>query len=370
MSYKKNNILKKLEIEVIIFCKVIDNFGDAGFCYRIAKCFSLFVKNVFIYTNNIELFEQMKFNKTKILSNRVYKNLKFRNYNLCIEDYCSKNKYFVIELFQSKPPDSFLQLLDSNLSSKRIILDHLTTENWADSFQGNNALDPNLLISLPNKNGPSISRKWFAPGFSKKSSGLPKEEWVKANRRQRELLRKFLLSSPETTYHGKLNDIENVFIICKFTYSNIPFIFNAVPKGFNSVAIWNPKKIVMSQREFDVALQSCDFNIVRGEDSFVSAHYASSSNWKVPFVWQPYPQEKSAHSLKLLGWKSQFSNIEIESYWNFTDILLNQEIEGLSYEWQNIVLNWSELKNLMHLNCSKIFGQKSLIESLIRSFIK
>ncbi len=359
---------KKLDIEVIIFCQVIDNFGDAGFCLRIAKCFSLFVKNVLIYSTNKELFKQMRLNRTKILNEKNYENIRLRNYNFCIKDYNSRKNYFVIEPFQSNPPKKFLMLLEENLNSKRIILDHLSTEKWADDFQGKKAPDTKISPNLKNVNLPSISRRWFSPGFSKKSCGLPKEEWININDVQRVLLRKYLLRSPETVCYGKSDDIYNIFIICIFTYSDIPFVFNSLPKGFNSVAVWSPKKIILSQREFDAALQCCDFNIVRGEDSFVSAHYASASSWKVPFVWQPYLQESGAHKLKILGWKSWFNNIDLENYWNFTDILANQEIEGLSYEWQNMVINWYKLKNLMHFNCSKIFEQKSLVESLIQSY--
>lgn len=50
----------------------------------------------------------------------------------------------------------------------------------------------------------------------------------------------------------------------------------------------------VSQDEYDWMLSQCDFNIVRGEDSFVRAQLAGR-----PFIWHIYPQEDRAHETKL-----------------------------------------------------------------------
>ncbi len=50
----------------------------------------------------------------------------------------------------------------------------------------------------------------------------------------------------------------------------------------------------VSQDEYDWVLSQCDFNIVRGEDSFVRAQLAGK-----PFIWHIYPQEDGAHKTKL-----------------------------------------------------------------------
>jgi uncharacterized repeat protein (TIGR03837 family) len=51
---------------------------------------------------------------------------------------------------------------------------------------------------------------------------------------------------------------------------------------------------LLSQRDYDHLLWSCDFNFVRGEDSLVRALLAGR-----PFAWQIYPQHDDAHHLKL-----------------------------------------------------------------------
>lgn len=50
----------------------------------------------------------------------------------------------------------------------------------------------------------------------------------------------------------------------------------------------------LSQDDYDRLLWSADLNVVRGEDSWVRAQWAAR-----PFLWQPYPQEGDAHLVKL-----------------------------------------------------------------------
>ena len=51
---------------------------------------------------------------------------------------------------------------------------------------------------------------------------------------------------------------------------------------------------LLRQTEFDHLLWACDFNLVRGEDSLVRAIWAGQ-----PFAWQIYPQHDDAHHDKL-----------------------------------------------------------------------
>ena len=50
----------------------------------------------------------------------------------------------------------------------------------------------------------------------------------------------------------------------------------------------------LSQHEYDHLLWACDLNFVRGEDSLVRALWAAK-----PFVWNIYPQHDQAHQAKL-----------------------------------------------------------------------
>jgi uncharacterized repeat protein (TIGR03837 family) len=50
----------------------------------------------------------------------------------------------------------------------------------------------------------------------------------------------------------------------------------------------------LTQAGYDRLLWSADLNFVRGEDSWVRAHWAGR-----PFVWQAYPQDDGAHAAKI-----------------------------------------------------------------------
>ncbi|EYC51196.1 hypothetical protein AZ34_08930 [Hylemonella gracilis str. Niagara R] len=60
----------------------------------------------------------------------------------------------------------------------------------------------------------------------------------------------------------------------------------------------------LSQDDYDHLLWACDLNFVRGEDSLVRALWAArpgptGSLQSIPFVWQIYPQHDGAHHVKL-----------------------------------------------------------------------
>lgn len=71
----------------------------------------------------------------------------------------------------------------------------------------------------------------------------------------------------------------------------------------------------LTQHDYDHLLWSCDLNFVRGEDSLVRALWAGR-----PFVWHIYPQHDNAHHAKLeafLDWlRAPVSLREVHRAWN------------------------------------------------------
>ncbi len=58
----------------------------------------------------------------------------------------------------------------------------------------------------------------------------------------------------------------------------------------------------LAQDDYDRVLWACDWNFVRGEDSFVRAQLAGR-----PLVWQAYPQAGNAHAIKLQAFLDRYS---------------------------------------------------------------
>jgi uncharacterized repeat protein (TIGR03837 family) len=56
------------------------------------------------------------------------------------------------------------------------------------------------------------------------------------------------------------------------------------------------------QPDYDRLLWSCDFNIVRGEDSWVRAQWAAR-----PFIWHIYPQDENLHHKKLRAFLQRYA---------------------------------------------------------------
>ncbi|OUT99094.1 MAG: hypothetical protein CBC01_01915 [Betaproteobacteria bacterium TMED41] len=355
-------------MKVAIFCKVIDNFGDAGFCLRLARSLANKVKIIEIFCDDIILIKKMSAVNDH---NRNYlpKNLFIHNYDRdSLLD--ASNVDLVIEAYRAEPPIEFLKKIHFLTGVKRVILDYLVTEEKMNPFLNHYAPDYKLLKYYSNYgwvNSSSARRVWLAPGFTSRSAGLITGGWKKVSNTSRNKFRKYILNSSETKIKkNKLSKPESIFIICIFLYqaNDIYFDFRA-PKGFDGIAVWRPKSIDMNQIDFDSALQSCDFNCVRGEDSFLSAHNAAASQWKVPFVWQPYFEKNEGHKKKFEGWKNIFPDNEFHSYWEFARLVASRNNKSLIYNWGVFTSSFDLFKDFFHANCLNILKRKSLEQSIL-----
>ena len=100
---------------------------------------------------------------------------------------------------------------------------------------------------------------------------------------------------------GRLN--ENFDILLAHGHSELLNVYDdqAIPLPATLQLLPMP---FVSQDDYDWVLSQCDFNIVRGEDSFIRAQLAGK-----PFIWHIYPQEDRAHEVKLAA----FLDLYLES---------------------------------------------------------
>ena len=87
----------------------------------------------------------------------------------------------------------------------------------------------------------------------------------------------------------------------------------------------------MSQSEYDGLLAICDFNCVRGEESFVRSQVLGK-----PTLWHIYPQDDNAHIDKLEAF--------LEVYLADADVQLASQISALSLHWNQVhsaIGDWS-----------------------------
>jgi uncharacterized repeat protein (TIGR03837 family) len=89
----------------------------------------------------------------------------------------------------------------------------------------------------------------------------------------------------------------------------------------------------LSQEDYDRVLWSCDWNFVRGEDSFVRAQLAAR-----PLVWQAYPQAGDAQRLKVEAFLARYlepagpgAGANLTTVWEFWNGFA--AAEGLAAAW-------------------------------------
>lgn len=97
----------------------------------------------------------------------------------------------------------------------------------------------------------------------------------------------------------------------------------------------------MDQASYDRLLWSCDFNVVRGEDSFVRAQWAGK-----PMLWHIYRQDDDAHAAKLQAyldtrWRDRTSPVRrLWQAWNGLAPEDDLEVPVDLHEWHQEARSW------------------------------
>ncbi len=330
--------------QVHIFCTVVDNYGDAGVCLRLARHYARKDAQTTLVIDKPDLIDRMMPNW------RNEPRLSVQTEAPSLAGSPQPLELTVIEAFQFDVPLDYRIALEelhaSGIEVQRIALDYLATESWAASHQGLASPDLEAKRTLAGKgitadpNGPAATRTWFAPSFDVQGFPLIHEDFIEATPEQRQKMRARLGATQEED-----------FLIMAFGYPDAPwdelkqaFQSHGLPPGFKQAVFWHPKGLELTQDEFDIALQACDLNFVRGEDSFVRAHWAAASRWQVPFVWQPYRQEDNAHADKLNGWLS--TAVELDHHYKGFSLYFNglgADI-GLSKSWPGALSAWNRIR--------------------------
>jgi uncharacterized repeat protein (TIGR03837 family) len=279
-----------------IFCRVIDNFGDVGICWRLARqLVAEHGREVRLWIDDLASLQALCPPVNLAETTQSYQGVEIHQW---VEDVVVERcADVVIEAFACELPDEYLAAM-SRSSPKPcwINLEYMTAEPWADGCHGMVSPHP----SLP------LVKHFFFPGFSTKSGGLLREKGLFVERDR------YIASNPAS---GPLE-------VSLFCYDTAPVgalldafrespdaLICHVPPGKPLAAVQahlggcGPWQLGMALvqpipftplDEFDHLLWRCDINFVRGEDSFVRAQWAGK-----PFIWQVYPQDDGAHLAKL-----------------------------------------------------------------------
>lgn len=279
-----------------IFCRVIDNYGDIGVCWRLARQLaSEHDLRVRLWLDELPSLQPFcpPLDLRAARQHLEGVEIVLWNESAAVDGVAE----VIIEAFACELPATYVQAMaESKTRPCWINLEYLTAEPWAESCHGLASPHP----SLP------LVKYFFFPGFSPATGGLLREAGLLAKRDQ-EIEQK------------ELGDALEVSLFC---YDSAPLgewleslakspqaVRCYVPPGKPLAAVtahlggtgpWQRGNLrlepipFLSQQEYDRLLWRCDINFVRGEDSFVRAQWAAR-----PFVWQIYQQAENAHIVKL-----------------------------------------------------------------------
>jgi uncharacterized repeat protein (TIGR03837 family) len=304
-----------------IFCSVVDNFGDIGVCWRLARRLSSGLGHrVRIWVDDLESFKRLCGKVDAAQPMQVIDGIEIRHWRAEFPDVAPAD--IVIEGFGVKLPDSFLQAMVARRPTPVWInLEYLSAEAWVDGHHGLPSPHPRL----------PLTKYFFFPGFTAATGGVLIEDGLIAARdafqadegAQREFRRTLGIDSGE---YGRT-------WVSLFCYENaaLPELVSACAADARGINCIVPEGLALAQLariagraiapgmhvkigglnicavafldldQYDRLLWSCDLNFVRGEDSFVRAQLAAR-----PLVWQAYPQDEDAHLRKADAFRQRY----------------------------------------------------------------
>lgn len=297
-----------------IFCNVIDNYGDIGVCWRLAR--QLTIEHDFavrLWVDELPAFQRICPEIDLQRSDQQIEGIEVRLWLEGFPDVVPGE--IVIEAFACHLPDAFVERMARRTPPPVWInLDYLSAEAWV---SGCHAL-PSPHPRLP------LTKYFFFPGFDETTGGLLRErnleklrqQFLQSNSRQSTFWKNICFPPPD----------RRALTVSLFAYENpaLPHLLRAWANGSKPVCclvpitrtqpaieefLGQPVQAGMTftqgnleirllpfvaQEDYDHLLWACDLNFVRGEDSFVRAQWAAK-----PLVWQIYPQDENAHRAKL-----------------------------------------------------------------------
>lgn len=295
-----------------IFCSVVDNFGDIGICWRLARQLSEDDRfAVRLWVDNLASFARLCPSVSTTAATQCIGNIEVCRW--VPEFPIVEVADVVIEAFACELPTSYVVAMAGRSTPPVWInLEYLSAEGWVEDCHQ---------VPSPHPRH-RLTKYFFFPGFTHRTGGLLKEPGLPATRS------KFDRRASQAFWDeiGIPAQPEGELRVSLFCYANpvLPELLEACAAGpekvrllvcpgpaVDQVAAWAGQGLspgqslqkqsltvtslpFLPQAAYDHLLWACDVNFVRGEDSFVRAQWAQR-----PFIWQPYPQSEQTHMVKL-----------------------------------------------------------------------
>ena len=273
-----------------IFCRVVDNFGDIGVSWRLARQLTLeHGVQVRLVVDDLYSFARIEPTLDTSLAQQVICDIQVILWDGALDITPAQ---LIIEAFAVNLPEPYVAMMSVAAPAPVWAnLEYLSAEPWIGSYH--------LLPSPHPKN--RLVKHFFFPGFLPTTGGLIRErnllEDCVANStpRQLERLSVFLFGYDNAASENLIRAIAKSAATAQCTVPDGALAARVVGKFDHSGSVLALEIVpFVNQRQFDHLLWEHDVLFVRGEDSFLRAQWASK-----PFVWHIYPQTDGAHWRKL-----------------------------------------------------------------------
>ena len=285
-----------------VFCRVVDNHGDIGVCWRLAADLAERGEQVRLWVDDASALAWMAPHGAAGVSVRRW---------LEAETGDDPPGDAVIEAFGCALPERFVQrMAHAPRAPAWINLEHLSAEAYVERAH--------RLASPQHAGAAAGLTKWFYyPGFTARTGGLIRERgaiqrqagfdasaWLRGHGQVVEAGERIvsLFCYEQPALELMLDRLARQPTLLLVTPGHAARQVNALlGPALRRDALRAVLLPALTQIDYDHLLLASDLNFVRGEDSFVRAQWAGK-----PFVWQIYPQQGDAHRIKLQAFLDRF----------------------------------------------------------------
>lgn len=306
-----------------LLCRVIDNFGDAGVCWRFARQLAReYGWHIRLTIDRPDVLARLGAQAGAVGAGAVTiepwpkeghaPGEAHTPQGACAPDETGDIDVLISAFGAEPPPALRASLAGAARRPLWVQLEYLSAEDWVGDCHG---------LRSPKPSDGAIEHFYY-PGFDERSGGLLRERDLPAqrdaftdSRAQRDWLARLCIPrepgerlatlfcyplAPVVTWFDVLRAAPTrwrILVPEGVADAAIHGHFGALPAPSSALtdgALTVQRVPFLAQDDYDRLLWSADLNFVRGEDSWIRAHWA-----RRPFVWQPYAQDGDAHLAKL-----------------------------------------------------------------------
>lgn len=368
-----------------IFCTVVDNFGDIGVTWRLARQLAAEHDGaVRLWVDDLRAFEHLCPAIDVGLERQSQRGVEVCRWSTPWQPVQAAD--VVIGAFACALPHEYMEAMAARDKAPLWLnLDYLSAEDWIVGCHG-----------LPSVKFKQVQKFFFFPGFQVGTGGLLREAGLLEQRRA-------FIQDPRARGDFLLGlgvePTDGARLISLFAYENegLARWLDALAADIRPTQLLVPVGRILAdvqrwlggeglvvgarevrggltvqvlpfvpQEDYDRLLWSCDFNAVRGEDSFVRAQWAGR-----PLLWHIYRQEDDVHLDKLeafLGLYTQGlsapAKAAFEAWWRAWNMA-----GDMASSWNAVLENERELAEHAERWCLEQGSRTDLATALVKLYL-